>query len=82
MKPLYTWSLLYQLFVAGLYIKYIYIAYTNLFYDRPDDGGSKHVLKRRQTFTHYSAQQTRRQPSLYSPPSEPEILCYVTLSAL
>jgi hypothetical protein len=42
--------------------------------NRPDDGGSKDVGK---LLPDYTALQPRRQPSLYSPPWEPQVLDFV-----
>jgi hypothetical protein len=42
--------------------------------DRPDDGGSKDLWNFGKLLPDYTALQPRRQPSSYSPPSEPQIL--------
>jgi hypothetical protein len=39
----------------------------------PDDGGSKHLWNVGKHLPDYTAQQTKRQPSSYSPSREPEI---------
>jgi hypothetical protein len=45
---------------------------------RPDNGGSKHLWNVGKLLPDYTAQQTRRQPSSYSPPWEPQISLNIT----
>jgi hypothetical protein len=42
--------------------------------DHPDDGGSKDLWNVGKLLPDYTALQSRRQPSSYSPPWEPQIL--------